>query len=194
MLIVLALAAVAALAACAPAPTRQTLEPTLAPTLAEISATATTAATAEPGDDYPPPSQAVPVPTGYPAGSPAQEQPVNELWMAYPPVPEDTSLTRGEFFIEAAALMPVSGNPGAYDLSVEGSLPTPCNQPRVEVNPPNAQNVIEVEAYSVVDSGMICTQVIQPFTGTVATIAGFPAGTYTVVVNGEIEAGEVTLP
>lgn len=176
--LLLALAVALALTACQPAPTRQTLEPTQA-------------GTAQP-EGYPAPVQALP--TGYPAGASPALQPVNELWMAYPPAPADEALERGNFLVEAASLTALTNAPGSYDLSIEGSLPNGCHVQRVMVNPPDPQNVVHVQAYTVVDPAMACAEMIVPFAGQVATIAGLPSGTYQVLVNGEVSAGEMIVP
>jgi hypothetical protein len=127
----------------------------------------------------------MPDPQAYPANS--------DIWNAYPPAAGDAKLQRGNFFLDSASVLPVTGKPGQANLFVEGSLPTPCNQPRVAINPPDQENRIVVEVYSVVDPNMICTQVLKPFTGQVAALAGYPAGKYSVVVNG-MEAGSFDVP
>ena len=82
--------------------------------------------------------------------------------------------------------------PPQYMLTLQGTLPTPCHQLRVEVAPPDDQNTIQVSAYSVVDPNAICTQVLSPFQASVP-LQGQPSGTYTVLVNGE-EAGSIEVP
>lgn len=143
--------------------------------------------------DYPAP-QAAPVEGSYPApaGQQSAEQP-SSLWLAYPPAPGDDALQRGNFMVESASLETVENEPGSYNLKVEGSLPTPCNAPRVTVNPPDQQNRIVVEVYSLADPQVACTQVIQPFSGVLAKLSGYPSGAYTVMVN-EVEAGQITVP
>ncbi|HEX9019285.1 MAG TPA: hypothetical protein VF806_08865, partial [Anaerolineaceae bacterium] len=78
-------------------------------------------------------------------------------------------------------------------LLASGSLPTPCNQPRVKLNPPDAQHKIVVEAYSVIEKNKVCTQNITPFQGRLATLGGYPSGKYSVVVNDK-PAGDLTVP
>lgn len=115
------------------------------------------------------------------------------LWLAYPPAAGDDAMGRANFFVDSAELRPVEGAPGQADLYVEGSLPTPCNQPRLTVNPPDAEKKIVIEIYSLVPKDKMCTQVIQPYSGKLATLAGYPSGTYTVMVN-EVAAGELVVP
>ena len=133
-----------------------------------------------------------PAAPGYPAPS-APAQPAADLWLAYPPVPGDDAMQRAEFFVDGASLLPVPGAPGQFDLAVEGSLPTPCHKPRVEITPPDAQNKLVVTLYALAEKDAVCAQVLQPFEGKVATLRGYPPGKYTVRVN-EVAAGEMTVP
>jgi hypothetical protein len=147
----------------------------------------------EPGTGYPAPGTDDPgddLMNAYPG--PGQD-PGEPLFNVYPPTPDDARMERGNFFFEAATLMPQEGQPGVYDLYIEGSLPTPCNAPRVQINPPDANNRILVDLYSVIDPEMMCTQVIQPFAGQVATLGGYPSGTYQVMIEGQT-VGELTVP
>ena len=69
-----------------------------------------------------------------------------------------------------------------------GDLPTPCNQLRAKINPPDTENKIVVDVYSVVDPNQVCVQVLEPFEASI-DLGAFPTGHYTVWVNGEM-AGE----
>jgi hypothetical protein len=78
--------------------------------------------------------------------------------------------------------------PPQFMLSLKGNLPTPCHQLRVNVNPPDADNKIMVDVYTVSNPDMICAQVLQPFSETIE-LGTFPGGHYSVCVNGQL-AGE----
>ena len=119
-----------------------------------------------------------------PAGSPSQEPMKNP----YAPQPTDSSLTRGEVSIKEMGVLVRESSPPQISLSLSGALPTPCHQLRLQVNDPDEGNKINVEAYSVVDPDMICTQVLEPFQASV-DLGTFPSGHYSVWVNGEL-AGE----
>jgi len=149
-----------------------------------------------------------PVETGAAAqpGYPVPEEPVNTLppapaatsedgapWLAYPPVPGDEVLERGNFFVDAITVLPDPAVPGQVDLYVEGSLPTPCNQPRFIVNPPDAENRINIELYSLVSTQMACVQVIQPFYEKIGTLTGLSSGAYTVMHEGQ-KIAEFSMP
>jgi hypothetical protein len=66
-------------------------------------------------------------------------------------------------------------------------LPTPCNQLRGDISPPDSENKIVVDVYSVVEADAICAQVVEPFEENFP-LGSFPAGHYTLWVNGELVA------
>jgi hypothetical protein len=122
--------------------------------------------------------------TSSPAGSPLLEPAKNP----YAPLPTDSSLTRGEVFIKEMGVLVRESYPPQISLSLSGALPTPCYQLRMQINEPDEEHKIHVEAYSVVDPDMICTQVLEPFQASI-DLGTFPSGHYSVWVNGEL-AGE----
>jgi len=115
---------------------------------------------------------------------PTTESPVDP----FAPKPGDESLTRGNVFINETSLVIRESYPPQISLSINGDLPTPCHELRVEIPEPDAEKKIMVDAYSVVDPNVACTQVIQPFQENI-DLGTFPTGHYTVWVNGEL-AGE----
>lgn len=106
----------------------------------------------------------------------------------FAPQPGDVNLTRATAFIDEASLIIRESFPPQISLMMAGNLPTPCNQLRVEINAPDTENKIDVEVYSVVDPNQVCAQVLEPFEESI-DLGTFPAGNYTVWVNGEM-AGE----
>jgi hypothetical protein len=149
---------------------------------------------------YPEPGGAYPYPAGDQASPPADQAvvspPSSEPLQPYPepwqPQTADDNLQRGEAFVSQVDILVAESFPPQYRLIIKGTLPTPCHQLRVEVAPPDSQDIIQVSVYSVVDPDAICTQVLAPFETTVP-LQGLPSGTYTVVVNGE-EAGSIEVP
>jgi hypothetical protein len=99
------------------------------------------------------------------------------------PLPKDTALERAPAFLDSADLLVLESFPPQYMLSLAGSLPTPCHQLRVAISPPDAENVIAVAVYSLVDPNMICIQVLQSFTENI-NLGSFPPGKYTVQIDG----------
>jgi hypothetical protein len=91
-------------------------------------------------------------------------------------------------FIEEKGVLVRESYPPQISLSMSGNLPTPCNELRVQAGEPDEKNNIQVEAYSVADPNMMCTQVLKPFQASI-DLGTFPSGHYSVYVNGEL-AGE----
>ena len=129
-----------------------------------------------------PPDTAV---TSPPEGTmPSNQPPVNP----FAPQPGDENLVRGEIFLQEASLVIRESFPPQVSLMLQGDLPTPCHALRAILNPPDAENKIIVEAYSVVDPDRMCTQVLRPFDESL-DLGTYPSGHYVVWVNGEM-AGE----
>jgi hypothetical protein len=91
-------------------------------------------------------------------------------------------------FIEEKGVLVRESYPPQISLTVSGNLPTPCNELRLQVDEPDEKNNIQVDAYSVTDPNMMCTQVLKPFQASI-DLGTFPSGHYSVYVNGEL-AGE----
>jgi hypothetical protein len=123
-----------------------------------------------------------------PAGQPL------EVPQPYAPQPVDAGKPRGEVYLEPDQqdILTLESFPPQFNLVLKGSLPTPCHELRVTIEPPNDRNEIVVTPYSVADPAKICTQVLEPFDATIP-LRGLPAGTYTVVVDGA-PVGEITVP
>jgi hypothetical protein len=103
----------------------------------------------------------------------------------FAPLPGDANLTRGNVFIQETSLVIRESYPPQIALALKGELPTPCNQLRVQINPPDSTNKIGIDVYSVVNPDMMCTQVIKPFEENVE-LGTFPTGHYSVYVNEEL--------
>ena len=100
------------------------------------------------------------------------------------PRPADKKLLRGNAYVESTDLLTMESYPLQFMLAVSGNLPTPCNQLRVDVKPPDAENRIVVDVYSVVEPDQMCAEMLQPFSINIP-LSSFPSGHYTVWVNGE---------
>ena len=109
-------------------------------------------------------------------------RPINSEYL---PQRDDGNLTRGNVYIGHSDLLVMESYPVQIALVLQGELPTPCNQLRAIARPPDEQNQIQVEVYSVVDPGMVCVQVLEPFDANIG-LGSFPTGHYTVWVNGEM--------
>lgn len=106
----------------------------------------------------------------------------------YAPQAGDAALVRDQVYLDKNDLLSAESFPPQITLSLAGSLPTPCHRLRLVVAPPDAQNRIMIDAYSVTDPNKICVQVLQAFEQSVP-LGSFPAGAYTVWINGK-QVGE----
>jgi inhibitor of cysteine peptidase len=129
-----------------------------------------------------------PIPDEPAATSPNMDQPVSSDETATPqvnlPATTDSNLLRSNAYLDSAELLTLESYPLQFTLALKGNLPTPCNQLRVDVSQPDTENRIDVDVYSMVESGRICAQVLAPFEENVP-LGSFPAGHYTLWVNGE---------
>ena len=103
----------------------------------------------------------------------------------YEPQPGDDTLTRGNVFIQEMDILIRESFPPQIALALSGEFPTPCHQLRVQVGEPDADNRIDVDAYTVVNPDLACIQVIEPFTASI-DLGTFPGGHYSVWVNDEL--------
>jgi hypothetical protein len=106
------------------------------------------------------------------------------------PAPGDENLVRSDVSIKEQDILTLESYPPQYMLNLAGALPTPCNQLRVKVNPPDNQNQIQVEVYSLVKPDEICIEMLEPFEASIP-LGSYTSGEYTVLVNGE-QAGVIT--
>ena len=100
------------------------------------------------------------------------------------PRPGDKALHRGTVYLDSADLLTLESYPLQFSLALAGNLPTPCNHLRVAVSPPDAENKIVVNVYSVVDPNAVCIQMLEAFEVSIP-LGSYPSGHYTLWVNGE---------
>lgn len=103
----------------------------------------------------------------------------------FAPKPEDQNLNRGNVYLNDVSLVIRESFPPQVSLLIQGDLPTPCNQLRVDIGAPDAENKVEVDLYSVSNPNKACTQVLKPFEESI-DLGTFPTGHYTVWVKGEM--------
>jgi hypothetical protein len=106
----------------------------------------------------------------------------------FAPRSDDEKLTHGMVYLDEASLVIRESYPPQISLSLKGNLPTPCNELRLNVNPPDSENKIIADAYSVIDPSKVCTEVLEPFQEYI-DLGTFSPGHYSVWVNGDL-AGE----
>jgi hypothetical protein len=133
-----------------------------------------------------PQGQATPAPDMPVTSPPGDDVSTNEpVLNPFAPQPADSALSRGAVYLNKVDLPIRESFPPQVSVLMQGDLPTPCHQLRVEVSPPNAENKIMLDAYSVVDPNQVCTQVLEPFEAFI-DLGTFPTGHYTVWVNGQM--------
>jgi inhibitor of cysteine peptidase len=102
----------------------------------------------------------------------------------YAPRAGDDALQRGNAYVNSADILTMESYPLQFAVVLKGDLPTPCNELRVAYNPPDAENKIQLEVYSVADPNAVCAQMLESFEQNVS-LGSFPGGHYTVWVNGK---------
>ena len=143
-----------------------------------ISLLTACAPTQTPLPDTPVDSDTPPVSTPPPVDDPI----INEE--PFLPRPGDKALHRGTVYLDSIDLLTLESYPLQFSLALAGNLPTPCNHLRVAVSPPDAENKIVVNVYSVTDPNAVCIQVLEPFEVSIP-LGSYPSGHYTLWVNGE---------
>lgn len=103
----------------------------------------------------------------------------------FEPKPEDGMLERSTVHLDYIGLVIMESYPVQIGLELQGYLPTPCHSLRVSILPPDEENRIYGEVFTVVDPSAMCIQVIKEFESNV-NLGNFPAGHYTVYINGEL--------
>lgn len=126
-----------------------------------------------------PTDKVLPLPTAFPV--PTFSVPTL-LPLPYLPRSSDAKLIPGPVFLESVDITLEEGNPPKYVLYLQGSLPTPCHELRIQVQLPDAAANVYIEVYSVTDAQTICIQVLQPFSAQLPFLSG--EGKYTFWVNG----------
>ena len=101
------------------------------------------------------------------------------------PSPADSNKVRAPVYLDSVQLMILESYPVQIQLQLAGSLPTPCHKLRVSVEPPDSENRVYIDVYSVIESDVICIQVIEPISKTIS-LGTFPTGHYQVYVNNEM--------
>ena len=120
--------------------------------------------------------------TNPPGDNMSTEEPLRN---PFAPQAEDKDLVRGNVYLSEASLVIRESFPPQISLLIRGDLPTPCNHLRADVGAPDQENKIAVELYSLIDPDKVCVQVLEPFEESI-DLGTFPAGHYTVWVNGEM--------
>jgi hypothetical protein len=93
-------------------------------------------------------------------------------------------MKRGEATVTESDVLLLESYPVQVMLNLKGTLSTPCHHLRAKVNPPDSENRIQVEVYSLYDPAEVCIQVLQEYETNIP-LGSFPNGSYTVWMNGK---------
>jgi hypothetical protein len=177
MIYILALACILFLAACsAPvtpiAPIATVFIPSAIPTFPEKTGAPTQPVKTETPQPQPQPSLNPIIPT----------RPNNLNPMNYLPQPGDSKLKRDQAYIDTVQIIASKDTPSLATALIKGSLPTPCDQLRLQLAPDHPQNLIKIEAFSLVDPNAVCAQMIIPFEVNLP-LGVLQEGKYTLAIN-----------
>ncbi len=138
---------------------------------------------------YPEPAVIISVPTTSAYPEPSTPVPSTPLIppSGYEPQPGDENLKRSQVFLDLASSKLVVNGTGPLEVSVilNGNLPDPCHQLRVVVMGANENNSINLEVYSLAESGKACITVLKPFEVSIP-LGSFSGGHILVYVNDEV--------
>ena len=129
---------------------------------------------------YPEPVVVVPEPT-----IPAYPEPVIPP-SGYQPQPGDENQKRDQVFLELdnSNIVVTATEPSQVQANLQGNMSDPCHRLRVVVTPPDAQNTINLDVYSLVAPGVACMTVLKPFLANIP-LGSYSSGEYVVMVNGQ---------
>ncbi len=101
----------------------------------------------------------------------------------YRPQSKDVGLTLAGAIVNNTSLVErFDLDPFRVELTISGSVPSVCNELRVDVAPPNASYQIFIEVYSLINKNVNCDNVFQQFEASLL-LGVYSNGRYTVWVN-----------
>jgi hypothetical protein len=178
------------LAACSSAtvtPPAVTENPTLPPTQPNEPTQPSAPTEAAPSTAYPAPGNGAASPTSsaYPAPGDTGTGSSTIPTSGYEPQPGDEALKRDDVTLNMTTTQVIveASSPAKAYVTLTGTMPDPCHSLRVVVTPADANKMISLEAYSMVDPNTACITKIEPFTAYIP-LGNYSSGTYTVSVNG----------
>jgi len=104
---------------------------------------------------------------------------------SFAPRPQDSGLIRAGAILTSLDLSDQTGSsPLRTQLNILGSMPSACNELRVQVDPPTPGYEIKIEIYSIQKPGATCENVFQEFNASIL-LGKYSPGEYSVWVNTE---------
>lgn len=120
----------------------------------------------------------------------ATETPIFRGENPYAPQSGDEDMQRDQVIIDSSSMSLAKSMPPQVMLQFAYFPPTTCHELRVEVSAPDAQNQINVTAYSVVkkDQACILIALVTPLDASL-NLGSFPSGHYSLLLN-DVVVGE----
>lgn len=101
----------------------------------------------------------------------------------YRPQPKDAGMKLASALVNNTGLIErFDLDPFRVELKITGSLPSVCNELRIDVAPPNDSYRVVVEVYSLINPDVQCDNVFQQFEASLL-LGVYSNGRYTVWVN-----------
>jgi hypothetical protein len=121
--------------------------------------------------------------SGLPTGTPVPLPPQGSNPFA--PQPGDGGMMQSKVEIVPAGVVAIESMPPQFSVALAYRLPTPCNDLRVKIDPPDQSNRILLEIYSVAPKDKPCNmmELATPQQANIS-LGSFSGGSYTVWVNG----------
>jgi len=118
------------------------------------------------------------------AETPLPDQPVGSSPSSTPVPTTGGGLRQGPIYVDELELVMMESYPVQVRLILRGSLPNPCSSFAWEVEEPDSQGRIVVQAYSLQEADLACIQVLEPLEESIP-LGAFTQGKFSVWLNGE---------
>ncbi len=128
-------------------------------------------------------SSCIAIPTAVPTATIAAPVIIQVEENPYRPQSTDIGLTLAGAIVDNTSLVErFDLDPFRVELNISGSVPSVCNELRIDVSPPNSGFQIYVEVYSLINKDVNCDNVFQQFDASLL-LGVYSTGRYTVWVN-----------
>ena len=116
--------------------------------------------------------------------TPLPDQPVGRSPSSTPVPTTGEAMRQGPIYVDEVELVMMESFPVQVRLILRGSLPNPCSSFAWQVEEPDPQGRIAVQAYSLQEADLACIQVLEPMEESVP-LGAFTQGSFSVWLNGE---------
>jgi hypothetical protein len=128
----------------------------------------------------------LPAPTVEPTPTPIPPRQITPAENPYAPLVEDVNLQKAGVTLTSVNLAEQFDlTPRRVAVYFLGSMPSVCNELRIEISPPDDERRIFIEIYSLMDPNVSCDRVFQRFEAAIL-LGTYTDGRYTVWVNGSL--------